>query len=144
MMIDLPRTWKSKTTREWMMQSLDVKGSTLVLQLEIVLDGNSFAQQIWLSHPWGHFLPRSGSKLFRLEQLSDRSAESPLWHLPCRVDWGFSKSTGLSSLTVQAPPVQFKQWPKNNIWFHALQIKNKTRLGKACERTEISECKVYI
>lgn len=83
----------------------------------------------------------SESKLFGLELLSDGSVESPLWHLTRTVDWGLTKSTGLSSRMVQAPPMQFEQKPKNPVWFHVLQL-NKICLGKACERTEISECKV--
>lgn len=63
----------------------------------------------WAHHtcPWRNFLSRFGSKLFGLKLPFDKIVESPLWDLTHTVDSELSKSAGLSSLTVQTPPIQF-------------------------------------
>lgn len=68
--------------------------------------------------------------------------ERPLWDLTRTVHWELSRSTALLSLTVQTLPIQFQQRSKHSIWFCVLQLKSKISLGKVCERSERSECKV--
>ena len=89
-----------------------------------------------------NFLSWFEFKLFGLELLSDKSVESPLWDLTRTVHWELSRSTAPSYLTVQTPPIQFQQRSKRSICFCVLQLKSKISLGKVCERTERSECKV--